>query len=84
MLFDLSNNSPVDVPEWAEQELRNEFPYFFNDKRPVVLRVKDQYKLRVHKVPTNNPDSNPVLMIQAPGASSIKTKSNFYDKETES
>jgi len=84
MLFDLSNNQPVDVPEWAEQELRNEFPYFFNEKRPVVLRVKDQYKLRTYKVPTNSPDSDPVLMIQAPGGISIKSRGNFYDKETES
>lgn len=84
MLFDLSNNQPVDMPEWAEQELRNDFPYFFNEKRPVVLRVRDQYKIRKYKVPTNNPDADPVLMIQAPGGSSIKTKGNFYDKETES
>jgi len=84
MLFDLSNNQPVDVPEWAEQELRNEFPYFFNEKRPVILRVMDRYKLKSYKVPTNNPDSDAILMIQAPGASSIKTSANFYDKETES
>lgn len=84
MLFDLSNNQPVDVPEWAEQELRNEFPYFFKDKRPVVLRVKDKYKLKTYKVPSNNPDAEPRLFVQAPGASSIKTKANFYDKESES
>jgi hypothetical protein len=84
MLFDLSNNSPVDVPEWAEQEMKNDFPYFFNEKRPVVLRIRDQYKLKTWKVPSNNPDSDPVLMIQDPGASSIKTKGNFYDKESES
>lgn len=84
MLFDLSNNSPVDIPEWAEQELRNDFPYFFNEKRPVVLRIRDQYKLRSWKVPSNNPDAEPVLMIQDPGASSIKTRANFYDKESES
>lgn len=84
MLFDLSNNQPVDVPEWAEQELRNEFPYFFNDKRPVVLKVKDQHKLKIYKVPTNSPDSEPILMISSPGPSSIKSKGNFYDKETES
>lgn len=84
MLFDLSNNSPVDVPEWAEQELRNEFPYFFNEKRPVVLRVQDKYKLKNYKVPTNNTDADPILMIQAPGATSIKSRGNFYDKETES
>jgi hypothetical protein len=84
MLFDLSNNSPVDIPEWAEQELRNDFPEFFENKRPVVLRVKDRYKLKTYKVPTNQPDSEPRLFVQAPGASSIKTKGNFYDKETES
>jgi hypothetical protein len=84
MLFDLSNNQPVDIPEWAEQELRTEFPYFFDEKRPVVLRVADRYKLKTYKVPTNNPDSDPILMVQAPGASSIKTKANFYDKETDS
>jgi len=84
MLFDLSNNQAVDVPEWAEQELRNEFPYFFNEKRPVVLRVKDEYKLKTYKVPTNNTDSDPILMIHTPGATSIKSKGNFYDKETES
>jgi hypothetical protein len=84
MLFDLSNNSPVDIPEWAEQELRNDFPDFFQNKRPVVLRVKDKYKLKTYKVPTNNPDAEPRLFVQAPGASSIKTKANFYDKETES
>lgn len=84
MLFDLSNNQSVDVPEWAEQELRNEFPYFFKDKRPVVLRVKDKYKLKTYKVPSNNPDAEPRLFVQAPGASSIKTKANFYDKESDS
>lgn len=84
MLFDLSNNSPVDVPEWADQELRNDFPYFFNEKRPVVLRVKDEYKIKSYKVPTNNTDADPVLMIQAPGAVSIKSRGNFYDKESES
>ena len=84
MLFDLSNNSPVDIPEWAEEELRNDFPEFFQNKRPVVLRVKDKYKLKTYKVPTNQPDSEPRLFVQAPGASSIKTKGNFYDKETES
>jgi hypothetical protein len=84
MLFDLSNNSPVDVPEWAEQELRNDFPYFFNEKRPVVLRIKDNYKMRTYKVPTNQPDADPILMIQSPGAYSIKTRANFYDRETES
>lgn len=84
MLFDLSNNQPVDVPEWAEQELRNEFPYFFNERRPVVLRVKDEYKIKSYKVPSNRPDSDPVLMIMTPGASSIKSRGNFYDKESES
>jgi hypothetical protein len=84
MLFDLSNNSPVDIPGWAEEELRNEFPDFFQNKRPVVLRVKDRYKLKTYKVPSNQPDSEPRLFIQAPGPSSIKTKGNFYDKETES
>jgi hypothetical protein len=84
MLFDLSNNSPVDIPEWAEQELRNEFPYFFNEKRPVVLRVKDEHKLKTYKVPTNNTDSDPILMISTPGATSIKSRGNFYDQETES
>jgi hypothetical protein len=84
MLFDLSNNQPVDVPEWAEQELRTEFPYFFNEKRPVVLRVKDEYKLKTYRVPTNNTDADPVLMVQAPGAVSLKSKGNFYDKESES
>lgn len=84
MLFDLSNNQAVDIPEWAEQELRNEFPYFFNDKRPVVLKVKDQHKLKIYKVPTNNADAEPILMISSPGPSSIKSKGNFYDKETES
>jgi hypothetical protein len=83
MLFDLSNNTPVDVPEWAEQEMRNDFPYFFNEKRPVVLRVKDRYKVRSYKVPTNNTDAEPILMVQSPGAFSIKTKGNFYDKEGE-
>ena len=75
---------PVDIPEWAEQELKNDFPYFFNDKRPVVLRIKDSYKVKTWKVPTNNPDAEPILMIQDPGAFSIKTRANFYDKETES
>lgn len=84
MLFDLSNNQPVDVPEWAEQELKTEFPYFFNEKRPVVLRVKDEYKLKTYRVPTNNTDADPVLMVQAPGAVSLKSKGNFYDKESES
>lgn len=84
MLFDLSNNQPVDVPEWAEQEMKNDFPYFFNEKRPVVLRVRDQFKLRTYKVPSNNPDAEPSLMIQDPGASSVRTRANFYDKESES
>jgi hypothetical protein len=84
MLFDLSNNSPVDVPEWAEQELRNEFPYFFTEKRPVVLRVKDEHKLKTYKVPTNNTDAEPILMISTPGATSIKSRGNFYDQETDS
>jgi hypothetical protein len=84
MLFDLSNNTPVDVPEWAEQEMRSDFPYFFNEKRPVVLRIKDRYKVRSYKVPTNNTDAEPILMVQSPGAFSIKTKGNFYDKEGES
>jgi hypothetical protein len=84
MLFDLSNNQPVDVPEWAEQEMRNDFPEFFENKRPIVLRVKDKYKLKTYKVPTNQPDSEPRLFVQAPGPSSIKTRGNFYDKETES
>lgn len=84
MLFDLSNNSPVDIPEWAEQELRSDFPYFFEEKRPVVLRVKENYKVKSYKVPTNNPDAEPVLMVTPPGSFSIKTRNNFYDKETES
>jgi hypothetical protein len=84
MLFDLSNNQPVDVPEWAEQELRNEFPEFFENKRPIILRVKDEYKLKTYKVPTNNTDSDPILMINTPGATSLKSKGNFYDQETES
>lgn len=84
MLFDLSNNQPVDVPEWAEQELRNDFPEFFNDKRPVVLRIRDQYKLKTYKVPSNNHDSDARLFVQAPGSTPIKTSGNFYDKETES
>ena len=84
MLFDLSNNSPVNIPDWAEQELKNDFPYFFNEKRPVVLRVKENYKVKSYKVPTNNPDAEPILMVTPPGAFSIKTRNNFYDKETES
>ena len=84
MLFDLSNNQAVDVPEWAEQELRNEFPYFFNEKRPIVLRVKDEHRMKTYKVPTNNTDADPILMIQTPGSTSIKSKGNFYDQESES
>lgn len=81
MLFDLSNNSPFDIPKWAEEELMSQFPYFFKDQRPVVLRVLDQYKHKSYKVPSGNPDSEPRLFVQAPGASSIKSKGNFYDKE---
>lgn len=84
MLFDLSNNKAVDVPKWAEQEMKNDFPYFFNEKRPVILRIKDQYKIKSYKVPTNNSDAEPILMIQSPGAFSVKTKGNFYDNESES
>jgi hypothetical protein len=84
MLFDLSNNQPVDVPEWAEQEMRNDFPEFFNNKRPVVLRVRDQFKLKTYKVPSSNHDADSRLFIQSPGATSIKTMGNFYDKESES
>jgi len=84
MLYDLSNNQPVDVPKWAEDELRNDFPDFFKNKRPVVLRVRDQFKLKTWKVPSNSHDSEPRLFVQSPGAMSIKTKANFYDKETES
>jgi hypothetical protein len=84
MLFDLSNNQPVDVPEWAEQELRNDFPEFFNEKRPVVLRIRDQFKLKTYKVPSNNHDSDARLFVQSPGATSVKTMGNFYDKESES
>lgn len=80
MLYDLSTNQLMGIPEWAEDEMQQDFPEFFNGK-PLKISVVPEAMISSMKVPSNDYNQSPRLFIEPPGDYSIKPKGIMFDKE---
>lgn len=81
MLYDLTTNQPISIPEWAEEEMMQDFPDFFNG-RPLRLAVDSSFMRKVMKVPSHDYNQEPRAFYEMPGDYSIKTGAVIFDKET--
>ena len=80
MLYDLSTNQLIGIPEWAEEEMKQDFPDFFNGKS-LKISVIPEYMRRSMKVPSHDYNQEPRLFIEPPGDYLIKPSGIMFDKE---
>lgn len=80
MLYDLSTNQLIGIPEWAEEEMKQDFPDFFKGKS-LKISVIPEYMRRSMKVPSHDYNQEPKLFIEPPGDYSIKPAGIMFDKE---
>jgi len=80
MLFDISTNQQFFVPDWAEQQMREDFPDFFNGKS-VRIKIKESKMRKNYKVASNSHDSEPRLFIEPPRGNSRKAQGIIIDPE---
>ena len=80
MLYDLSTNQLMGIPEWAEDEMREDFPDFFKGK-PLKISVVPEAMITSMKVPSNDYNQQPRTFIEPPGDYLIKPKGIMFDKE---
>jgi hypothetical protein len=80
MLYDLSTNQLIGIPEWAEEEMKQDFPDFFKGK-PLKLVVSPEFMRKTMKVPSHDYNQEPRLFIESPGDYSVKSMGVMFDKE---
>jgi hypothetical protein len=80
MLYDLSTNQLIGIPEWAEEEMKQDFPDFFKGKS-LKISVIPEYMRRSMKVPSHDYNQEPRLFIEPPGDYLIKPMGIMFDKE---
>jgi len=81
MLFDISTMQPVSIPDWAEQQMREDFPEFFKGK-PVKIRLIPSKGVKKMMVPSNAHDSEARVRLEAPKSNSRKARGIVIDPET--
>jgi hypothetical protein len=80
MLYDLSTNQPIAIPDWAEEEMKQDFPDFFKGK-PVKISANPESMISSMKVPSHDYNQEPKLFIEPPADYLIKPKGIMFDKE---
>jgi hypothetical protein len=80
MLYDLSTNQLIGIPEWAEEEMKQDFPDFFKGK-PVQLCANPDFMIASMKVPSHDYNQEPKLFFEPPADYSIKPRGIMFDKE---
>jgi len=80
MLYDLSTNQLIGIPEWAEEEMRQDFADFFKGK-PLTLSASPEFMNASMKVPSHDYNQEPKLFIEPPGDYAIKPMAIMFDKE---
>jgi hypothetical protein len=81
MLFDISTNQPISIPDWAEKQMREDFPDFFKGK-PVKIKTLDSKMRRSYKVPSIDKEGTPRLFVEPPRGNSRKARGIVVDPET--
>lgn len=81
MLFDISTNQPISIPDWAEKQMREDFPDFYKGK-PVKIKVLESKMRRSYKVPSTDKEGTPRLFIEPPKGNSRKARGIVVDPET--
>lgn len=80
MLYDLSTNQPIGIPDWAEEEMKQDFPDFFKGKM-LRLSVIPEFMVKSMKVPSHDYNQEPKLFIEPPADYLIKPIGIMFDKE---
>jgi len=70
----------MSVPEWAEKELRETFPSFFNGS-PLKIKAVPGAMRQVHKVASTDRDGGARVLVTAPNPRSMKAAGYYYDPE---
>lgn len=81
MLFDISTNQPISIPDWAETQMREDFPDFFKGK-PVRIKTLDSKMRRSYKVPSIDKEGTPRLFVEPPRGNSRKARGIVVEPET--
>jgi len=80
MLFDISTGQRIFIPDWVEEQMRQDFPDFYNGK-PIVIKAKESKMRRVMKVPSNNHSAEARLFFDPPQGTTRKARGIFVDEE---
>lgn len=80
MLYDLSTNQLIGIPEWAEEEMKQDFPDFFKGK-PLQISANPDFMIKTMKVPSHDYNQEPKLFIEPPADYMIKPRGIMFDKE---
>lgn len=80
MLFDISTMQPVSIPDWADDQMRKDFPEFYKGK-PVRINMSSDKKFRTLKVPSNSHDTDPREYFETRG-NSRKARGIVIDPES--
>jgi len=80
MLFDISTGQRFFIPDWAEEQMKQDFPDFYKGK-PIRIKVKQSKMVRTAKVPTNNYNTEPRIFIEPPKPTTRKAKGILVEPE---
>jgi hypothetical protein len=81
MLFDISTNQPISIPDWADKQMKEDFPDFYNGK-PIRIKALESKMRRSYKVPSIDKEATPRLFIEPPKGNSRKARGIVVDPET--
>lgn len=80
MLFDISTGQRIFIPDWVEEQMKQDFPDFYNGK-PVRIKVKESKMTRVMKVPSNNHNAEARPFVEPPQGTRRKARGIFVDEQ---
>jgi hypothetical protein len=80
MLFDISTMQPVSIPQWAEDQMKEDFPEFYKGKSVQIIIGEDK-RVKTLKVPSNSHDNEPRPYYDV-RSNSRKARGVLIDPET--
>ena len=80
MLYEIATGNLITIPDWIEDEMRQDFPDFFKGK-PVRIRAKKEKMVTSYKVASNNHDSSPKAYSEPPKGTSRRARGYILDPD---
>lgn len=80
MLYEIATGNLITIPDWIEEEMRQDFPEFFKGK-PLTIKAKKEKMVTTYKVVSNNHDSAPRPYSEAPKGTPRNARGYILDPE---